>query len=456
MAAVTAVLDNGVPLADKGSAAATAAAAAHHSTPAPPASPPPLSPSALPTNVPAPEVSMVEASDFTGVTFTPELWMQRRSWALDVLRTEGARSIVDFGCGPGSLLQTAVIPPSTVPEKPIIGPNGDIPDGISLYTQRLAAVDVSAEVMTTAMSQLEPPGPNASGVLAPPRWAPMSTELWLGSIEHYNSRLEGYDSIVALEVIEHLEPNLLSRFGVVTLGTYRPRLLLLTTPNFDFNAKFPSSHSHDDENCDRRGFVDPTGRTDRVFRHSDHKCEMTGDEFRHWALAAADDWGYDVEIGGVGISSKPSYYPAKNGERPKPIYATHTAVFRRTTGIPMRSPRSVRTVELPFMIGVNEAAHPHRLVGRWYHPVTAVTQPGAPKPPAALREVVGSVFDALAQQQLSLDELWAYPEVSGASAGSKRHLVSALGGWGNCPPIPGSNSQFAVVVDHNGLAIKRN
>lgn len=84
--------------------------------------------------------------------------------------------------------------------------------------------------MTTAMSQLEPPGPNASGILAPPRWAPMSTELWLGSIEHYNSRLEGYESIVALEVIEHLEPNLLSRFGVVTLGTYRPRLLLLTTP----------------------------------------------------------------------------------------------------------------------------------------------------------------------------------------------------------------------------------
>lgn len=63
------------------------------------------------------------------------LWIQRRTWALDALRTEGARSILDFGCGPGSLLQTAVIPPSTVPEKPIIGVNGEIPDGISLYTQ---------------------------------------------------------------------------------------------------------------------------------------------------------------------------------------------------------------------------------------------------------------------------------------------------------------------------------
>jgi len=33
-----------------------------------------------------------------------------------------------------------------------------------------------------------------------------------------------------LEVIEHLDPNVLSRFGVVTMGTYRPRLLLVTTP----------------------------------------------------------------------------------------------------------------------------------------------------------------------------------------------------------------------------------
>jgi hypothetical protein len=54
--------------------------------------------------------------------------------------------------------------------------------------------------------------------------------LWLGGIENYNSRLEGYEAITMLEVIEHLEPHVLSRFGVVTMGTYRPRLLLVTTP----------------------------------------------------------------------------------------------------------------------------------------------------------------------------------------------------------------------------------
>lgn len=63
-----------------------------------------------------------------------------------------------------------------------------------------------------------------------PRWEKLTTEMWLGGIEKYNAYLEGYEAIVALELIEHLDPNVLSRFGVVTMGTYRPRLLLVTTP----------------------------------------------------------------------------------------------------------------------------------------------------------------------------------------------------------------------------------
>ena len=49
-------------------------------------------------------------------------------------------------------------------------------------------------------------------------------------MERYNSRLEGYEAMTALEVIEHLDPHILSRFAVVTMGTYRPRILLVTTP----------------------------------------------------------------------------------------------------------------------------------------------------------------------------------------------------------------------------------
>lgn len=296
------------------------------------------------------------------------------------------------------------------------------------------------------MKTLEPTGE--------PRWDALNTELWLGGIERYNARLEGYQAIVALELIEHLEPHILSRFGVVTLGTYRPKLMLVSTPNFDFNSKFPDHDAlHDD--CHKRGFADPTGRTDRVFRHSDHKVEMTAKEFRSWAQAAAADWGYEVEVSGVGMSSAPSYYPAMEGRSPRPIYASQTAVFRLTTGVPMRSPRSVRTVDLPFARGVSEAAHPHRLAAKFIHPATLKPAPSAPLSPAQVEQAVTEAFTHVSVPNVSLTELWGLPGIAAACAGSKRHLVSCLGGWGNCPPYEGASVQYEVVRVPNGLEVRQ-
>ena len=97
-------------------------------------------------------------------------------------------------------------------------------------SQRLAGLDNNAAVLPSALSILSAPHPNRSFPPPAPRWEPLHTELYLGDIEKYNQRLEGYEAIVALEVIEHLDPNVLSRFGVVTMGTYRPRLMLISTP----------------------------------------------------------------------------------------------------------------------------------------------------------------------------------------------------------------------------------
>ncbi|GMK58459.1 hypothetical protein CspeluHIS016_0504910 [Cutaneotrichosporon spelunceum] len=425
-----------------------------------PSSPPLISPGALPPEDDSKvEVSQIEASDFTGVTFSPELWMQRRHWALDVLRKENVRSVMDIGCGPGSLLQTLVMPPSTIAEKPIRGDDGSIPDGKELFIRRLVGVDIDPAVMTSALQTLAPaPRIEKSPIRNPspsiPRWEPLDTELWLGNIELYNSRLEGYEAIVALEVIEHLEPNLLSRFGVVTMGTYRPKLLLVSTPNFDFNSKFPNHHDEHHHGCGKRGFVDPTGRTDRVFRHSDHKCEMTADEFRHWAESAAADWGYTVEVGGVGISNKPSFYPAKRGEKPKPIYATQTAIFRLATGVPMRSPRSVRTVDLPFMLGASESTHPHRLAAKSRHLPSIFPAPGAPMSPEEVSEGVRMAFTSVSVDCLSLPELWGMGNIAPMCCGSKRYLVACLGGWGDCPSVH-EGAGFKVFEKDNGLWVER-
>ncbi|BEI79935.1 hypothetical protein CcaverHIS002_0104640 [Cutaneotrichosporon cavernicola] len=414
-----------------------------------PSSPPLISPSTLPPEDDSKvEVSRIEASDFTGVTFSPELWMQRRHWALDVLRKEGVRSVMDIGCGPGSLLQTL----------PIRGDDGTIPDGKELFIRRLVGVDIDPAVMTSALQTLAAPLKVEESLIrnpppSIPRWEPLDTELWLGNIELYNSRLEGYEAIVALEVIEHLEPNLLSRFGVVTMGTYRPKLLLVSTPNFDFNAKFPNHHDEHHHGCGKRGFVDPTGRTDRVFRHSDHKCEMTADEFRRWAESAAADWGYTVEVSGVGISNKPSFYPPKEGRKPRPIYATQTAVFRLATGVPMRSPRSVRTVDLPFMLGASESAHPHRLAAKARHPPTIFPAPGAPMSPEEVSEGVHTAFASVSVNRLRLSELWAMSDIAPMCCGSKRYFVACLGGWGDCPSVH-EDSGFKVFEKDNSLWVE--
>lgn len=54
-----------------------------------------------------------------GIRFSPSLQMQRIEWALDVLRREGVKSVLDVGCGEGDLLRVLCEPAATVPEEPI-------------------------------------------------------------------------------------------------------------------------------------------------------------------------------------------------------------------------------------------------------------------------------------------------------------------------------------------------
>lgn len=152
---------------------------------------------------------------------------------------------------------------------------------------------------------------------------------------------------------------------------------------------------------------------------------------------------YEVELGGVGISSKPSYYPANDPHVPnEPIYATQTAIFRLAS-VPMRSPRSVRSTPLPFMPGSNENVHSHKLAGRFVHPRNAPGQ-GKRLPPSDVIERVRDKMEMWDSGDISLDELWGVDEICGACNGSKRYLIGVLGGWGNCPGVTGLGDEFEV------------
>jgi hypothetical protein len=61
----------------------------------------------------------------------------------------------------------------------------------------------------------------------------------------------------------------------------RPSLVVITTPNAEYNVRWPSL---------------PAGR----FRHRDHRFEWTRAEFERWAHAVADRFAYRVRFAPIG------------------------------------------------------------------------------------------------------------------------------------------------------------
>ena len=109
----------------------------------------------------------------------------------------------------------------------------------------------------------------------------------------------------------------------------------MTTPCYDFNQLFtPPDNAPSQDPCSapivrEGGFLDPTGRTTRVFRHSDHKFEWTRDEFKGWCASQAEEWEYDVECGAIGRSTDPDPWGRDHTPSGEPLRATFTAIFRR-------------------------------------------------------------------------------------------------------------------------------
>jgi 3' terminal RNA ribose 2'-O-methyltransferase Hen1 len=106
-------------------------------------------------------------------------------------------------------------------------------------------------------------------------------ELLHGSLLYRDRRLAGYDAAAVVEVVEHLDPPRLAAFERTVFEFARPGTVVLTTPNRDYNVRWPAL---------------PAGR----FRHRDHRFEWTRGEFRVWAAGVATQFGYNVRFQPVG------------------------------------------------------------------------------------------------------------------------------------------------------------
>jgi 3' terminal RNA ribose 2'-O-methyltransferase Hen1 len=167
------------------------------------------------------------------------------------LKAGGAKRVLDLGCGEGRLLKALV------------------DDGA--FTE-VVGLDVSHRALERARERLRLDRMPADRQRA---------RLLHGSLTYRDRRLAGFDAAAVVEVVEHLDPPRLAAFERVLFESARPRTVVLTTPNADYNEKF--------ENL-------PTGQ----FRHRDHRFEWTRAEFRAWAGAVAGRFHYTVRFAPVG------------------------------------------------------------------------------------------------------------------------------------------------------------
>jgi 3' terminal RNA ribose 2'-O-methyltransferase Hen1 len=119
-------------------------------------------------------------------------------------------------------------------------------------------------------------------------------KLLQGSLTYRDERLKGYDAATIIEVIEHLDHPRLKSLERVLFEFARPRVVVMTTPNAEYNTRFEGL---------------PAGK----FRHRDHRFEWTRKEFQDWSNAVAERFSYKVAFHPIGANDEEAGPPTQMG-----------------------------------------------------------------------------------------------------------------------------------------------
>lgn len=163
----------------------------------------------------------------------------------ELLKTNSKR-IADLGCGEGKLLRLLL------PEKQF---------------EFILGMDVSYRSIEIVKEKLK--------IDRMPPQQQQRIELIQGALTYRDERIEGFDAAVLVEVIEHLDAPRLSALEKVVFKYAKPQTVIITTPNAEYNVKFPNLEA---------------GK----MRHADHRFEWTRQEFATWGNQIAENNAYTV------------------------------------------------------------------------------------------------------------------------------------------------------------------
>jgi len=175
---------------------------------------------------------------------------ERLETVIHALLESNSESVLDLGCGPGELMARLAA---------------------ERRFTRIAGIDTSLEALAAARRLLAVEEIDQGGT---------RLSLHHASFTTFIEELADFDAAVMVETIEHIDPHRLSAVEQTVFAGYRPRTVLVTTPNREYNVIH--------------------GVPDGVFRHRDHRFEWTRRKFREWAEGVASRHGYRTVFKDIG------------------------------------------------------------------------------------------------------------------------------------------------------------
>jgi 3' terminal RNA ribose 2'-O-methyltransferase Hen1 len=139
--------------------------------------------------------------------------------------------------------------------------------------ENILGVDVSYRELEKAMQRLDYDS-------LPPRQKER-IKLTQGALTYRDDRLKGFDAAAVVEVIEHLDVNRLAAFERSVFEFAKPGVVIVTTPNREYNKLFETMGKD-------------------ALRHTDHRFEWTRSEFENWGHGVADRNFYKVTFKALG------------------------------------------------------------------------------------------------------------------------------------------------------------